>query len=127
MRRTVVMLVLALALPAAASAYRIVNVGSAANGTTVRVRLGDVLTVSLPGDPSTQRRWFVESVNAKMLGYALATFNASTQQVDGPGIYALAFKAVGTGKSRIALAYVPNGLRTQASMTFAMTVVVFKP
>src|SRR5579863_386424 len=121
------MIALALVLPAGASAYRIVNVGAAANGTTVRIHLGDVLTVSLPGEPSSQHRWFVESVNAKMLGYALATFSASTEQVDGPGTYALAFKAIGTGRSRLELAYVPNGLRIDAEMTFAATVVVSKP
>jgi predicted secreted protein len=59
-RRTIAALVLALAFPATAAAYRIVNVGSAANGSTLRVHLGDVLTVSLPGEPSTQHRWFVE-------------------------------------------------------------------
>jgi hypothetical protein len=84
-----------------------------------------VLTVSLPGEPSTQH--FVESVNAKMLGYALASFSARTEQSDGPGTYVLAFKAIGTGRSTLQLAYVPNGLRTQAEMTFAATVVVSKP
>jgi predicted secreted protein len=126
-RRTIVALVLALAFPATASAYRVVKVGGAANGKTVRINLGDVLTVSLPGDPSSQYRWFVQSVNPKELGYALATFYASTEESDGPGMYALAFKAIGTGKSRLELDYVPNGTRTDAELTFAMTVVVSGP
>jgi predicted secreted protein len=127
MRRTVAVLALAFALPATASAHRIVNVGFAANGSTARIHVDDVLTVSLPGAPSDQYRWFVESVNPKMVDYVQTSFYASAPDAVGPGFFRLAFEGVATGKSRLKLAYVPNGLRTGAALTFVLTVVVSKP
>src|SRR5712691_3404875 len=127
MRRTACVLVLALALPTAACAGRILTLGSRADGSTARLHVGGILAITLPGEPDTGYRWIIAHVDSRVLASGLPSFEAGSPNPDGPGIYTLAFRASAAGHTRLELAYVPNGRRGGAIMAFSLTVRVSKP
>jgi predicted secreted protein len=119
--------VLVLAFPAAASATRFVRLGPAANGTTAHLHVGDVLVISLPGEPGNNYRWVLFPLDARTLGAGTMNFEAATANPDGPGTYSLGLRAYAAGKTSLKLGYVLIGRpRREAVRIFDLTVRVSK-
>lgn len=99
-------------LATASSASRIVKVGPHANGTTVLLRPGDQLVVSLPGNATTGYSWRVRSVDRTVLKHTGSNYvpkKTTPPTVGSGGTYVLHFSVVGAGGTSLKLVYVQAG------------------
>jgi inhibitor of cysteine peptidase len=125
MRRHLLVLVAALVLAGPAAAATI-TVGPKANGTTVRIHVLDVLTVTLPSNPGTGYSWELWSMRGG-IGLTSATY---TPKKVNPGIVGAggteSFDFVGRvrGPAALMLVYVGPGRAQQIGQRFRLNVVV---
>ncbi len=102
-----------------------VKVGSSANGRTVRLRVGDTLALTLPGNASTGYHWNVTAIDRKVLTPEPTTYASSKPGLPGaPGTWTLHFRAIRAGKAKLGLAYVPPGRGAKAVKAFSLTTLV---
>jgi len=80
-------------------------VGPRANGTTVRLRVGDSLVVRLPGNPTTGYRWVVAQRPPALRLVASRYAPSLPTRLGRGGTYTFRFEAGVTGSGRLRLAY----------------------
>jgi inhibitor of cysteine peptidase len=129
--RTLVALVLALALAGAAAAGgpRIVGIGEQKDGEDTKAHVGDTLVVTLGANRSTGYSWKVAAVNRSVLRLNTSGYvPAHRPLVPGAsGIAVIVFKVVARGKTVLKLNYVSAGTPKKVSKTFSITVNVVAP
>ena len=96
------------------------------SGRTIDLRMGDRLSISLGGNPTTGYTWQVTAVDEQVLaplgepGYA-----ASSEALGAGGVFAFEFKAVAAGKTALRLVYRrPWEKRRRPAQTFKVDVTV---
>lgn len=126
---------LALALTAAlfaaqaagAAGAAVVELGPKANGTTVRVHVGDRLVLRLPANASTGYSWSLTARGAPTLHLDSARYVAPAKPglVGAPGAFVARFTAGAAGRARLTLVYIRHTRpATPPGSRFAATVVV---
>ena len=78
------------------------NLTEADNGRSIELKVGDVLEVTLPGNPTTGFQWEVDSVDSAILRQiGEPEFKPSNNAVGSGGNFTLRFEAVGTGQTEL--------------------------
>jgi predicted secreted protein len=127
MRRAALVVIVVLAFAGSAAAGTIVTVGPSADGTTVKLHVGDTLAVALPGNAGTGYHWVATDSDAMVLAAGPITYKSSKPNRPGaPGTYTLHFKAKAAGKAVLKLKYVPPGRNTHAVKTIELAALVSK-
>ena len=125
MRRSAVALALVVFVVAAtASAARIVRLDGRSNGRTVTLMVGDVVRVSLAGNPTTGYSWRLRGVNRAVLAPVTRRYVPTRPIRPGSGgTFVFTYRASAAGTTRLRLAYsrTPGGT---AARTFSVGVVV---
>lgn len=100
-------LVLLLACGVAAPALAaVIRLGERANGTTVRVRVGDTLVIRLSANASTGYAWRFTSTGAPMLRVVSSRYvPAKSTLVGAPGTFIARVVVRTVGRRTLALAY----------------------
>lgn len=76
------------------------------NGQQVSVKTGDVLKVTLPGNPTTGYSWEAEGLDETILKQAgEAEFKAESDLIGAGGMVTLTFDAVAEGSTTLTLVY----------------------
>jgi inhibitor of cysteine peptidase len=112
-----------LLLAGTAFAAKTITIGSKANGTTVHVKAGDTLRVSLPGNPSTGYTWRVVKVDRRVLKPAGYVFKPSGPRPGAGGVETRRFTALEAGTTRLKLGRTQSGSGDVAK-TFLVIVAV---
>jgi len=91
----------------ACSAGRTVQVNDADNGSTVELKTGDTLIITLEGNPTTGYQWeLVPSQDGGMQLQGEPEYVAAkTKLVGSGGVYHFTFRAENKGSTRIVLKY----------------------
>ncbi len=94
-------------------------------GTTVTLRVGEALRVTLPANPTTGYRWDVDAAESRVLGVRGAEHHVTSVRAGAPGETEVAFvgAAPGTTTVRGALRR-PWEVAGAAADSFSFTVVV---
>jgi inhibitor of cysteine peptidase len=105
------LLIVALVVPGAALAYRVVRVGRLANGKTIVLRPSDRLVVTLPGNATTGYSWSVLHLDKSVVKYVGQTYvpRSAPGKVGAGGKYVLRFRAVRDGTTKLKLGYLQEG------------------
>lgn len=107
---------------ASAAAAATVTVGPAANGTTVRLHVGDRLVVRLPGNPTTGYRWSALRVPAPLRLLSSVYVPSQPKRLGQGGTYVFRF-AAGRGSGTLKLVYRrPWETKKPPLRTFTLTV-----
>lgn len=95
-------------------------------GTTVEVRDGELLEVTLVGNPTTGYMWDVASVDPNILKpVEQLEFQADSKAIGSPGKLTLRFEAARPGKTSLKLIYHrPWEKNAEPIDTFEVTVVI---
>jgi inhibitor of cysteine peptidase len=125
MRKRVSLIAAAAVLLLAGTAFaaRTLTIGPKANGTTVRLKAGDTLRVSLPGNPSTGYTWQVVKVDRKVLKPAGYVFKPHASRPGAGGVETRRFTALKAGTTRLKLGQTQSG-SGQIAKTFLVVVAV---
>ena len=115
--------VTALVLAGGALAGRTVTIGQKANGTTVHLKAGDRLRVSLAGNPSTGYTWKVLKVDRTVLEPGVWSYKPGGTNPGSGGVETRAFSAVKAGTTRLKLGQVQAGSK-RVARTFLVIVAV---
>src|SRR5512146_1606293 len=107
MRIRSVLLVLFVACGLAAPAFAaVVPIGQRANGTTVRVHVGDTLVIRLSANASTGYAWRFTSAGAPVLRVVSSRYvPAKSKLVGAPGTFVARVAVRTVGRRTLALAY----------------------
>jgi predicted secreted protein len=119
-------LVLVVACVAATAAVAaVVPLGERANGTTVRVRVGDVLVIRLPANASTGYAWAFTSTGRPVVRVVSSRYvPAKSRLVGAPGTFVARIAVRAVGRRTLALAYRRTTRPpTPAARTFRVQVV----
>jgi inhibitor of cysteine peptidase len=123
-----VLVVAILVCASAALAGRIVRVGLSANGKTEVLHPGDVLVVSLPGNPTTGFSWRLRKVDRAVLKLTSSAYipnKTSPPKVGSGGKFVFRFRALVEGRTPLRLVYVRGGkVNTTPARMFRLTVFV---
>jgi inhibitor of cysteine peptidase len=88
------------------SPRKTLSIGEAENGKTVEINAGDILKISLAGNPTTGYNWYVSSVDAQVLvQVGDPSFIASSNAMGAGGIITLTFQAPIAGQTSLQLQY----------------------
>jgi len=95
------------AMAAGCAPAREVKLGADANGREIDLKKGQVLVVSLEGNPTTGYTWEVqEPLDEQVLRQmGEAEFKAASDQLGAPGVLTFRFQAMGTGRTTLQLIY----------------------
>jgi len=95
-------------------------------GSTVSLRAGDRLSVSLTGNPTAGYSWELAAVDKKVLApVAEPGYEASSSAVGSGGMFAFEFEAIGPGWTALRLVYRrPWEKRRRPVQTFSVNVTV---
>ena len=113
----------ALLLVGGAIAGRIVTIGQKAAGTTVALKTGDRLRVTLRGNPSTGYTWRVLAVDHSILKPGSWSYRPGGGAPGAGGLETRAFTALKPGTTRLKLGQVQAGNKRVAK-TFLVIVAV---
>ncbi len=111
-------------LAAAAGAGTIVTVGPAANGKTVRLKVGATLVVRLAGNPTTGYTWSTKAVDRRVLKPLPIAYSASSNLPGSGGIFRIRFRAIARGTTTLRLVYARPFEHTAPPRRFSLRVVV---
>ena len=86
---------------------REVKLGADASGKEIELQKGQVLVVSLEGNPTTGYTWEVqEPLDEQVLRQVgEAEFKAASERIGAPGVLTFRFEAVGAGRTTLQLIY----------------------
>ncbi len=95
-------------------------------GATVGLRVGELLEVTLAGNPTTGYMWDVASVDPNILRpVEQLEFQADSKAIGSPGKLTLRFEAARPGKTSLKLIYHrPWEKNTEPIDTFEVTIVI---
>src|SRR4026209_30371 len=95
-------------------------------GRLVELRVGDILEVTLPGNPTTGFQWEVSAINSAILKpMGEPKFEPSSNAVGSGGNVTLRFEAVGTGQTELKLIHHrPFEENVPPIQTFEVTITV---
>ena len=95
-------------------------------GRLVELRVGDILEVTLPGNPTTGFQWEVSEINSAILEpIGEPKFEPSSNAVGSGGNVTLRFEAVGTGQTELTLIHHrPFEENIPPMQTFEVTITV---
>ena len=98
-------------------------------GTTVQLKPGDLVEISLAGNATTGYSWGVVGVDENVLKQVGDwTYKPDSDKVGAPGMYTLTFQAVDAGTTDLALGYKQWwNTEMQPEKTFEITAVVTAP
>jgi predicted secreted protein len=111
-------------LAAAAAAAALVTVGPSANGKTVRLAVGTMLVVKLPGNPTTGYTWSTKAVDRRVLEPLAIGYIPAGKLPGSGGTFRIRFRAVGAGTTGLKLVYARPFAHTPPPRTFSLRVVV---
>lgn len=98
------------------------------NGAVINVVKNDIITIRLPGNPSTGYSWKLVDETGKAVALISREYYSAapeTGMVGAPGTYVFEFKAVNRGTTTLQLAYVRNWDKASAAANqFAVTITV---
>ena len=120
----VVTMVFVVALAACSS--KTVKVDESMNGQTITVKKGEMIEVSLPGNPTTGFNWAAADLDTSILSQkGDAAFKADSNLVGAGGMVTLTFEAIETGTTTLTLNYMRSWETAVApEKVFTLTVVV---
>ncbi len=103
-----------------------VTLGEGDNGQTVTVASGNVITIQLPGNPTTGYGWVASIGNGAVLKAAGGpVFKPSSSAIGAGGIYAFQYKGIAAGRSDLTIVYGRSWeTGTPPLETYQITVVV---
>jgi len=88
------------------SPRRTISMGEVENGKTVEMNAGDMLKISLAGNPTTGYNWYVSSVDTQVLTQVGdPSFVASSNAMGAGGLVTLTFQAPIAGQTSLQLEY----------------------
>ena len=95
-------------------------------GRLVELRVGDILEVTLPGNPTTGFQWEVSEINSAILEpIGEPKFEPSSNAVGSGGNVTLRFETVGTGQTELKLIHHrPFEENVPPIQTFEVTITV---
>jgi len=95
-------------------------------GSTVNLKVNQLLVIELPGNPSTGNSWrTVEYDENIILKLEDAVFTPKDERIGSPGVYQYTFKATAPGTSKLYMEYGPKyDNEKEALKTFDLEVVV---
>lgn len=102
-----------------------IDLTEADSGGTVEASVGDEITISLPGNPTTGYTWNVlKPQSADVVAFTDREYEAESDLVGAPGTEELTFEAVAPGKATIELGYFRPWEADQIEKTFTVNVTV---
>jgi inhibitor of cysteine peptidase len=123
-----ILLVGALLLAGCASAAGDVLIGSESAGSTVELKTGQVLVISLPSNPTTGYSWHVAQIDEsilKQVGEVEFVQAAGDEQLVGAGgVEKLSFETVASGTTTLTLTYDRVWEDIPPEQTFTVTILV---
>jgi inhibitor of cysteine peptidase len=103
---TIFVLLIACGILFGCSPRHTISIGEAENGKTVEINAGDMLKISLAGNPTTGYNWYVSSVDTQVLAQVGdPSFVASSNAMGAGGIITLTFQAPIVGQTSLQLQY----------------------
>ena len=120
----VVTMVFIVALAACSS--KTMKADESMNGHTITVKKGEMIEVSLPGNPTTGFNWAAADLDTSILSQkGDAAFKADSNLVGAGGMVTLTFEAIETGTTTLTLNYMRSWETAVApEKVFTLTVVV---
>jgi len=95
------------------------------SGSTIEASVGDDITISLAGNPTTGYTWNVlQPQNADVVAFDDREYEAESDAIGAPGTEELEFEAVAAGEATIELGYFRPWEPDQVDKTFTVTVTV---
>lgn len=92
-----------------------VHVDAVEEAKTLSVHVGDIIDVSLPGDPSTGHEWKVElDADGVVATAGESTFKAESDLAGAPGIVTIPLKAAKAGAAMVVFKEMPPGKDAEA-------------
>ena len=105
-----------------------VSVADTENGKTVNLEVGDTMSLSLRGNPTTGYTWLLTSIESSSLQKIGQYYRTSCSRCCGaPGIFTFVFQAVEKGSSTLRLTYARPWENKVPARTFEITVSVDSP
>jgi inhibitor of cysteine peptidase len=102
-----------------------INLTEADSGSTIEAGVGDEITISLEGNPTTGYTWNVlQPRNADVVAFEDRDYEAESDLAGAPGTEELTFEAVAPGEATIELGYFRPWEPDQVERTFTVTVTV---
>jgi len=126
MRRLAVIILIIMSVAAFSAAKSPVKITEDNKDSTVEMRVGELLEVTLIGNPSTGYMWDVASVNPNILKpIEQLEFQGDSKAIGAPGKLTLRFEATRPGKTPLKLIYHrPWEKNIEPIDTFEVTVVI---
>jgi inhibitor of cysteine peptidase len=95
-------------------------------GSTVELRTGDRLSVSLAGNPTAGYSWGLAAVDRRVLApLGEPAYHASSASLGSGGVFAFEFEAIAAGQTALRLAYRrPWEKRRRSAQTYTVNVMV---
>jgi inhibitor of cysteine peptidase len=99
------------------------------SGSTVELRVGHRLSISLGGNPTTGYSWQVAAVNERVLApVGEPDYRAASPAIGAGGVFTFEFAAASGGRTALRLVYRrPWEKRRRPAQTFAVNVAVEPP
>lgn len=95
------------------------------DGGRVELDQGQIVSVSLEGNPSTGYTWEVAEIDEQVLRQiGEPVFTSESQNLGSPGAQVLRFRAVGEGQTTLRLVYHRPWEEAEPERTFSVEVVV---
>lgn len=102
-----------------------IDLTEADSGGTIEASVGDEITISLAGNPTTGYTWNVlQPQNADVVAFDDRAYEAESDAIGAPGTEELEFEAVAAGEATIELGYFRPWEPDQVDKTFTVTVTV---
>lgn len=102
-----------------------IDLTEADSGGTIEASVGDEITISLAGNPTTGYTWNVlQPRNADVVAFADRDYEADSDAIGSGGTEELEFRAVAPGEATIELGYSRPWESTPPSETFTVAVTV---
>lgn len=100
-----------------------IDLTEADSGSTIDASVGDEITISLAGNPTTGYTWNVlQPQNADVVAFDDREYEAESDLAGAPGTEELTFETVAPGEATIELGYFRPWEPDQVDKTFTVTV-----
>ena len=84
-----------------------ISIGAGDTGNTITLNKGEILAVTLDGNPTTGYNWLMQTMNPAILKQVgEPAYTPESNQPGSPGKVTLTFQAVKTGQAKLVLNYV---------------------